>query len=318
MKKRSLVLSLSLAAISTLTLILAVHLIATKTSLQPQLFFSTCGEILKDIQKHVHINLAGVAPLTILLTALVGIVLAFIQILRFTLSHKQLIKKHQDTNMLSQKLNRVMQKHNLQHIPFVVSSENKLTAYTTGLIRPTIVISSSLISKLSFSQLEAVVLHELYHVKKRHIFWLLFARVVSSLLFFVPLTGYLAQQLKVEFELAADSYVVRKQKTSEHICGCLAFNLQYANAGMPQVATSPIEKRIESLVTKKVSLERIRFWQLLISILSVGIMTWLSFNQPAQISASIATKPREACSVEEDCQTTDCFSHKEAEQLISP
>jgi len=139
---------------------------------------------------------------------------------------------------------------------------------------------------------------------------LLLSKLVSSFFFFIPLVEYLARQLKTEFELAADAFVVEKQKTKDHLCDSLALNLQYAGGVIPHFATSPIEKRVESLVSNKYSLERISLKQLSISLLSLGLMLGVAVIQPSQVVADFTLESNAICQVGEECLTTDCTNNK--------
>lgn len=319
MKKRNIILPASFIVISGVTLFLGIYLITTRTSLHLKPFITFCGEVLKNIQDHVHIDSDGAASFLIILASTIGVSLASMQIIRFLRSHKQLLQLHHDEVSLPKKLNRIVNKNNLQHISFMVTKDRHLTAYAIGLIRPRIAISESLIARVSSSQLEAIILHEFYHVRSRHVLWMLLAKVTSSLLFFVPLIKYLTRQLKIEFELEADSFVAQKQRTRNHICSALALNLKYANGVMPHFSTSPIERRVESLTTEKSALEKVRGSQLSISLLSIGFMLGLIFTQPNQATAAINPQSNLTCSIEEECMTTDCLDHLNTEeQYITP
>ena len=311
MKNRH-VLPITFVAISSLVFALGAYLLITKTTLHPQLFITACGEVLKNIQEHVHFNPDGILSSIILFVASVSVALALFQLVRFMVSHRRL-HRFQAEETLPDNLKEIMSKHDLSQTAVVVVRNNKLTAYTIGLCKPKIIVSSALIAKLSHEQLEAVVLHELHHLRSRHLLWLLLSKLISSLFFFIPLVEYLAQQLKTEFELAADAFVVEKQKTRDHLCGSLALNIQYAGGIIPHFATSPIEKRVESLVSNKVSLEKIGTRQLSVSLLSIGLMMGAAVIQPGQVSAGLTLESNAICRVGEKCQTTDCTSHQSIE-----
>ena len=294
--------------VSSAIFLLGAYLLATKTSLHPQFFITACGEILKDVGEHIHFNPDGVVSTLVLLIASISVSLALLQLVRFLIAHRRL-HQMKTVNDVSDHLRWVMKKHNLKRNSVLVVSDGKLTAYTIGLLHPKIVISHSLIQKCTKQQLEAVVLHELYHLKSHHVLWLLISRLISSLFFFIPLVEYLARQLKTEFELAADSFVVGKQKTREHLCDSLALNLQYAGGVIPHFATSPIEKRVESLVGDRHSFELIGIKPLVVSTFSLALMLGMAFVQPNQVVANFAFESGGVCSLEEGCQNTDCSSH---------
>jgi len=311
------VLPIAFVAISSLVFALGTYLLITKTTFHPQLFITACDEVLKNIQEHVHFNPDGVLSSLILLVTTISVSLALFQLIRFVVSHRRL-HRFQAEETLPDSLKETMSKHDLSQTAVVVVRNNKPTAYTIGLFKPKIIVSSALIAKLSHKQLEAVVLHELHHLRSHHLLWLLLSKLISSLFFFIPLVEYLAKQLKTEFELAADAFVVEKQKTRDHLCGSLALNIQYASGVIPHFATSPIEKRVESLVSNKVSLKKIGIKQLSISLLSLSLMLGVAIIQPNQIAADFVFEFGGVCSVKEDCKTTDCSGHetKDAHNFI--
>jgi beta-lactamase regulating signal transducer with metallopeptidase domain len=308
MKNRH-VLPITFVAISSLVFALGAYLLITKTTLHPQLFITACGEVLKNIQEHVHFNPDGVLSSLILFITTISVSLALFQLIKFVVSHRRL-HDFQPVEIFPGNLKTIVRKHDLPQTAVAVVKNNKLTAYTIGLFNPKIIFSEALIAKLSHEQLEAVVLHELHHLRSRHLLWLLLSKLISSLFFFIPLVEYLAQQLKTEFELTADAFVVEKQKTRDHLCNSLALNIQYAGGVIPHFATSPIEKRIESLVSNKVSLEKIGIKQLSISLLSLSLMLGVAIIQPSQVIADFTLETSAVCRADEECQTTDCTNNQ--------
>lgn len=291
--------------VSSAIFLLGAYLLATKTSLHPQFFITACGEILKDVGEHIHFNPDGVVSSLVLLITSIGASLSLWRLVRFLMGHRRL---HQlkTVGQIPEKLQRVINKHNLDEKTVLLIGGDQLTAYTIGLFKPRIVVSQSLAQKLTNEQLEAVILHELYHLQNRHVLWLLFSRLISSLFFFIPLIEFLARQLKTEFELAADAFVVKKQKTKDHLCDSLALNLQYAGDVVPHFSTSPIERRVESLVDNKFSFERMGIKTLSVSIFSLILMLGIAIVQPSQVTAGSAFETGRVCSEDERCQTTDC------------
>lgn len=291
--------------VSGFVFLLGTYLLITKTSLHPQFFIAACGEVLKNVSQHVHFNPEGVVSSLVLFIASVGISLSLWQFIRFLVGHRRLHRLER-VDRTPKRLQKIMNKHKLEGKTVLLAKESNLTAYTIGLFKPRIVVSQSLVGKLTEEQLEAVILHELFHLRSRHVLWLLFSRLISSLFFFIPLIEYLAKQLRTEFELAADAFVVEKQKTKDHLCASLALNLQYAGDVVPHFSTSPIERRVESLFGNKLSLERIGIKSLSISMLSLVLMLGIAFLQPRSISANSDLATGGVCSEGEKCLTTDC------------
>lgn len=305
MKNNAFVLPIVFVVASGLVFSLGTYLLATKTTLHPQLFITACGEVLKDIRQHVHFNPEGALSSLILFVAATGLSLTVFQLIKFIVSHRRLANKLSDKTKLPKKLKQIINTHNLGHVSFSFV-DGKPTAYTIGVFHPQIVLSLSLVNQLSDKQLEAVVLHEYYHLRNRHLLWSLLSRLISSMFFFIPLIDYLARQLKTEFELTADSFVVDTQKSRAYLCGSMALNLQYAGDFVPHFSSSPIEKRVESLLSQKVSLDKISSLRLGLSVLSVSVMVGLAITQPSQIIAGFHNEPEAICRVGQKCQNKDC------------
>ncbi len=93
-----------------------------------------------------------------------------------------------------------------------VLAVNDPLAFTAGLFEPRIYLSQGLIGTLNDRELEAVVLHEFAHIKRRDnlaIFSMLFLR---NFLFVLPLAHFLFNVYIREKENAADDYAVAEMK----------------------------------------------------------------------------------------------------------
>ncbi len=81
-------------------------------------------------------------------------------------------------------------------------------AFTAGLWRPTIFLSTGMIAVLETDELEAVLRHELAHLHRRDPLRILVGRAVRRALFFLPLVNDLWSRYVIASELAADASVV--------------------------------------------------------------------------------------------------------------
>jgi beta-lactamase regulating signal transducer with metallopeptidase domain len=77
-------------------------------------------------------------------------------------------------------------------------------AITYGLLRPRILLSTSLIAALDDAELTAVLVHERQHLRGRDPLRLFTARVLAGYGWFLPLLGWWADRLALRWELAAD------------------------------------------------------------------------------------------------------------------
>ena len=82
-------------------------------------------------------------------------------------------------------------------------------AFTFGLRRPRVAVSRGLVEQLSSHELEAVLVHERYHVRARDPLKLLVARAAARTCFFLPAVGHLVARYVAGRELAADRSSVR-------------------------------------------------------------------------------------------------------------
>ena len=114
-------------------------------------------------------------------------------------------------------------------------------SFCYGLVRPRVCLSTGLARRLSDAELEAVLLHERYHLRSRDPVKVLMVRTIGRGLFFVPVVAELGQHFLVAKEVAADREVVRLQGHSRWIASAL-----YKLIASP--ATSPAQGAIASLL----------------------------------------------------------------------
>lgn len=87
-------------------------------------------------------------------------------------------------------------------------SKTITTPFTIGFLKPVILIPLSSINYLSPQQMEAVLLHELAHIKRQDYVLNLFLLVIDALMFFNPFAKLFYQRINVERELCCDDVVI--------------------------------------------------------------------------------------------------------------
>ncbi|MDQ3539273.1 MAG: M48 family metalloprotease [Chloroflexota bacterium] len=80
--------------------------------------------------------------------------------------------------------------------------------FAYGWLRPRICISTALIHRLSRRELEAVFLHERWHLRQRDPFRLFLLRIIASGFFFLPPMRRLVRDYVVAAEISADRHAV--------------------------------------------------------------------------------------------------------------
>jgi bla regulator protein blaR1 len=91
----------------------------------------------------------------------------------------------------------------------VVRLSSQVTeAMAIGLFRPLVLIPAAWSADMPVEMLEAVIAHELAHLR-RHDLWInLFQRIVETLLFYHPVVWWLSGRLRIEREMCADELAV--------------------------------------------------------------------------------------------------------------
>jgi len=102
-----------------------------------------------------------------------------------------------------------------------VLKSGSLFAFCSGIFRPKVYLSTALIERLPSKQLEAVLLHELSHLRHYDPLRILLADTLSSLFFFFPVVRELAGYYKASLELRADKSAISSAGKSA-LAGALA------------------------------------------------------------------------------------------------
>lgn len=181
----------------------------------------------------------------------------------------------------------------------IYTSDSNVSPFVWGLFRFKIVIPNHLIDSITNEQLEAILAHELMHIKDRDSFWLLLGHIGKRLIFFHPLVYLVNTKHKLKVEMAADEMAVLH-------CGVRAKNLlqalvQLASGSVAQTATplqvnasrgySDLRQRILSL--GKPRKNRNPNWTLL-SVLAFFLLVSVGFSiTQARASAGGPTKKAE-------------------------
>jgi Zn-dependent protease with chaperone function len=133
------------------------------------------------------------------------------------------------------------------------ASERPL-ALTCGVVRPTLLLSTWLVTYLDQRELEAVLAHELAHLARRDplVTWL--ATVLRDAFCYLPTSWVAYRQLQQERELACDDLAVGVTRRPLALASALAKVWQRAAAGpalataAPLAASAAIEARIRRLL----------------------------------------------------------------------
>ena len=90
-----------------------------------------------------------------------------------------------------------------------------------GFTRPLVVIPSWAMEELSTLELNAILLHELAHLRRRDDWTNLIQKIVGALLFFHPAVWWIEKKLALEREMACDDLVLAKTTSPRAYAECL-------------------------------------------------------------------------------------------------
>lgn len=173
--------------------------------------------------------------------------------------------------------------------------------FVTGIVRPTVVLPTEGRS-WSPARLEAVLLHELLHVRRRDLLTQALARLVVALTWFHPLAWLALRRIRAEAEHATDDAVLTVGGCSpvdyaEHF---LAIARQVARGARPLPATmsmagrSSVEVRLRSILDREVDRRPVRPAQLGLilpgALAAIVATAWVAPGRAEPAAANPASK----------------------------
>lgn len=173
-----------------------------------------------------------------------------------------------------------------QNVSIYFSSFAK-TPLTIGFLKPIILVPLAAINNLSQQQLEAVLLHELAHIKRADYLVNLLVSIIEISLFFNPFTRLLGKTIQKEREHCCDDWVLQFQYSAGMYAEAL-LRIAYMQTSSPAMAMSAVGKskkggellwRVKRLLNqneKKFSYSQ----QLIALVLTTGILTSVAWLQP--------------------------------------
>lgn len=90
----------------------------------------------------------------------------------------------------------------------VLASERIREAAVVGFFRPVVLLPTSWLTALPVDVLEAVIAHELAHIRRHDVWVNLMQRIVETLLFYHPAVWWLSNRIRVEREMCCDELAV--------------------------------------------------------------------------------------------------------------
>jgi uncharacterized protein (TIGR03435 family) len=126
-----------------------------------------------------------------------------------------------------------------------------------GIIHPTLLLPAGVAERLSDAQLEAIITHELCHVRRRDNLTAAIHMLVEALFWFHPLVWWMGARLINERERACDEDVLRlgsePQVYAEGILKVCEFYLESPLVCVAGITGSNLKKRIEAIMIHRIA-----------------------------------------------------------------
>lgn len=130
-------------------------------------------------------------------------------------------------------------------------TERAHSPVTFGIMTPVILLPAALIFQLSPAHLQAVIAHELAHVKRNDYLSNLLLSTLEVLFFFHPCYWWMSQTVKELRENAADELALKAGISSTDLANALAEVLQFASQHPPELSLAAGKKRNPTLLRIK-------------------------------------------------------------------
>jgi uncharacterized protein (TIGR03435 family) len=139
----------------------------------------------------------------------------------------------------------------------LLSSTSSLEPGIFGILRPVLVLPAGIADRLADDQLDAILAHELCHVRRRDNLMAALHMLVETVFWFHPLVWWLGARLVEERERACDEEVLRlgsePRVYAESILKVCEFYLESPLVCASGVTGADLKKRIEDIMTHRIS-----------------------------------------------------------------
>ncbi|HVG15709.1 MAG TPA: M56 family metallopeptidase [Chitinophagaceae bacterium] len=177
------------------------------------------------------------------------------------------------------KINALSKQLGLKHIPQLMESSLVNVPLTFGFFKATILVPLSLLSNLPPGQVEAVLLHELAHIKRNDYLVNLIQNSAELFFFFNPALLWLSSLIRQERESCCDEMVLRHTEQTETYLEALLSFQEYSLAhAYPAMAIATNRNYLLRRVQRMLTNENQNLNNMEKTFLVLGIMTMSAFG----------------------------------------
>ena len=172
---------------------------------------------------------------------------------------------------------------------------------TVGWLRPVVLVPASLVSGMPPDLLDALLAHELAHVRRMDYLVNLVQNVIEALLFYHPAVWWISKQVRDEREKIADDFAASKLGEPRRLALALSEleKLQFSHHHLAQAANGGnLMVRIKRLIRPET---QARSWKAAVPVLGLLLACAVQYPQPA-----LATSPATAKSIQATLDFGSC------------
>ncbi|WP_143307373.1 M56 family metallopeptidase [Chitinophaga vietnamensis] len=160
-----------------------------------------------------------------------------------------------------------------------------------GFFKPVILLPIAMVNNLSEEQLEAILLHELAHIKRNDYLLNIFQSIVETILFFNPFVWLISKTIRLEREHCCDDLVIASNTQPLHYARALVALEEYRLTANPMAMAAADNKqhllhRIKRIMEMKTKNLNYSQKLLAVMIIAVGLIA-IAWINPSKVKAAI-------------------------------
>lgn len=180
----------------------------------------------------------------------------FLFLLRTAMGWSSLkILRHRPAELLDgqwqELFNRVLKTAKLSSLVGIYSSKFVSVPLTFGVWKPVILFPAALLLQMNPAQVEAILIHELAHVKRRDYLWNFLQVMTENIFFFHPICWWITSEIRRQRELAADEWAISQGVAPKDLAKGLAtvavFQQHHAVPEFAMAASKPKHPTLERI-----------------------------------------------------------------------
>jgi uncharacterized protein (TIGR03435 family) len=179
----------------------------------------------------------------------------------------------------------------------VLSTAERVEPGVVGILRPVLLLPEGIRERLTEKQFEAIITHELCHVRRRDNLAAFLHMIVETIFWFHPLVWWIERRMMEERERACDEEVLRltddAQTYAEGILNVCRHYVEAPVISMSGVGGANLRKRIEDImvrpITRNLNLRK-KFLLAFAAVMAVGLPVVLGILNPSPSEAQSAPR----------------------------